>query len=366
MFARPLQDASNGHGDILRIIVTGGAGFIGSALVRRAIADGCHVLNIDKLTYAGRLETVAAVSEHPRYSFLRADVADEGAIKQAVVRFAPDAIFHLAAETHVDRSIDGPGVFIETNIRGTYVMLEAALRYWSSLDPDRQKRFRFVQVSTDEVYGSLGETGLFTEQSPYRPNSPYSASKAAGDNLVRAWHASYGLPTIVSRCTNNYGPFQHAEKLIPTVLRHAMANRPIPVYGDGRNRRDWLHVDDHAAGLMLVGRHGRPGRNYLFGARAEIANIDLARMICTMLDRQKPRSGGGSYADQISLVADRPGHDYRYATDPAKTESELGWSPLQTLGSGLEATIGWYVANPQWMDGPAEHLARLGLGGALR
>jgi dTDP-glucose 4,6-dehydratase len=350
----------------LRVIVTGGAGFIGSALVRRAIADGCHVLNIDKLTYAGRLETVAAVSRHPRYTFLRADVADEMAIDRAVSKFAPDVIFHLAAETHVDRSIDGPAVFIETNVRGTYVVLQAALRYWSNLKPAKREQFRLVQVSTDEVYGSLGETGLFTEDSPYRPNSPYSASKAAADHLARAWRVSYGLPTVVSHCTNNYGPFQHAEKLIPTVLRHAMAGRPIPVYGDGRNRRDWLHVDDHAAGLLLVARRGKPGRDYLFGGRSEIANVDLVRLLCDILDRQQLRGGGRNYAEQITLVSDRPGHDFRYAIDPVKTESELGWSPRQTLHSGLAATVGWYIANPGWMDRPAEQLARLGLGGGLR
>jgi dTDP-glucose 4,6-dehydratase len=346
----------------LRIIITGGAGFIGSALVRRAIAGGNEILNIDKLTYAGRLETVAAVSEHPHYSFLRADVADEGAINRAVARFAPDVIFHLAAETHVDRSIDGPGVFVDTNIRGTYVMLEAALRYWSGLNPAKRQQFRFVQVSTDEVYGSLGETGLFTEDSPYRPNSPYAASKAAGDHLARAWHVSHGLPTMVSHCTNNYGPYQHAEKLIPTVLRHAIAGDPIPVYGDGRNRRDWLHVDDHVAGLMLVGERGEPGRDYLFGGRSEIANIDLVRTICGIVDRQRPNGDGHSSADLISLVTDRPGHDFRYATDPARTEIELEWSARQALQSGLEATVGWYLANPGWMDRPAEQLARLGLG----
>ena len=350
----------------MRVIITGGAGFIGSALVRRAIAGSWQVLNIDKLTYAGRLETVASVSDHPHYSFLRADVADEDAINRAISRFAPDVIFHLAAESHVDRSIDGPGVFIETNIRGTYVMLEAALLYWSKLNPAKQEQFRFIQVSTDEVYGSLGEDDFFTEDSPYRPNSPYSASKAAGDHLARAWYVSYGLPTIVSHCTNNYGPFQHAEKLIPTVLRHAIAGRSIPVYGDGRNRRDWLYVDDHAAGLMLVGLRGRPGRHYLFGGRSEIANIDLVRIVCDILDRKKPCGGKRTYADQISLVTDRPGHDFRYATDPANTESELGWSARQSLPSGLEATVGWYLANPGWMDRPAEQLARLGLGGELR
>jgi dTDP-glucose 4,6-dehydratase len=346
---------------LLRVVITGGAGFIGSALVRRAIAANWTVLNIDKLTYAGRLETVAAITDHPNYSFLRADVADETAINRAVLQFAPDVIYHLAAESHVDRSIDGPAVFIETNIRGTCVMLESARRYWSGLSAAARERFRFIQVSTDEVYGSLGHTGLFSEDSPYRPNSPYSASKAAGDHLARAWHVSYGLPTIVSHCANNYGPFQHAEKLIPTVLRHALAGRPIPVYGDGRNRRDWLYVDDHVAGLMLAAERGNPGRHYLFGGRAEIANIDLVSIVCGILDLQKPCSGGGSYADQISLVTDRPGHDFRYATDPTCTENELGWSPRQTLHSGLAATVAWYLANPGWMHRPAEQLARLGL-----
>lgn len=350
----------------MRTIITGGAGFIGSALVRRAICCGWHVLNVDKLTYAGRLETVADVTNHPNYSFLRADVADESAINRAVTRFAPDVIFHLAAESHVDRSIDGPAVFIGTNIRGTYVMLEAALSYWSNLDSAARQRFRFIQVSTDEVYGSLDETGLFTEHSPYRPNSPYSASKAAGDHLARAWRVSYGLPTIISHCTNNYGPFQHAEKLIPTVLRHALAGQPIPVYGDGRNRRDWLHVDDHVAGLMLAAERGKPGRDYLFGGRTEIANIDLVRIVCDVLNWHEPCEAGRNYTDQISMVTDRPGHDFRYATDPTVTESELGWSAQQTLHSGLEATVAWYLANRGWMDRPAEQLARLGLGGRSR
>jgi dTDP-glucose 4,6-dehydratase len=351
---------------MLRALITGGAGFIGSALVRRAIAADWAVLNIDKLTYAGRLETVAAVTDHLNYSFLRADVADESAINEAVSRFAPDVIFHLAAESHVDRSIDGPAVFIKTNIQGTYVMLEAALRYWSGLSPAARERFRFIQVSTDEVYGSLGDGGLFTEQSLYRPNSPYSASKAAGDHLARAWRVSYGLPTIVSHCSNNYGPFQHAEKLIPTVLRNAIAGQAIPVYGDGRNRRDWLYIEDHVAGLMLAAECGMPGRDYLFGGRAEIANIDLVHIVCGILDQQKPCRGGLNYTDQISLVTDRPGHDFRYATDPTSTENELGWSPQQALHSGLAATVAWYLANPGWMNRPAEQLARLGLGGRSR
>jgi len=344
-----------------RAAVTGGAGFIGSALVRRGVADGHQILNIDKLTYAGSMDAVAMVAERASYRFLRADVVDGDAIAHAFAEFAPDVIFHLAAESHVDRSIDRPAAFIATNVVGTHAVLEAALRYWSKLDTARRARFRFVHVSTDEVYGSLGDDGLFREDSPYRPNSPYSASKAAADHLARAWFATYGLPVIVSNCSNNYGPYQHPEKLIPTVLRHALRESEIPVYGDGRNRRDWLHVDDHVDGLLQLFAHGRPGESYLFGGRAEIANLDLVRTLCRILDRQRARPSGGSYADLIAFVADRPGHDFRYAIDPTKAERHLSWSPRRSLDLGLEETVAWYLAHPSWLERPAAELARLGL-----
>ncbi len=345
----------------MRAIVTGGAGFIGSALVRRAIGDGHQVLNIDKLTYAGRLETVAAVSGDPNYSFLRADVADAAAMIRAIADFAPDAVFHLAAETHVDRSVDHPATFIETNVGGTYAMLEAALRYWSALDGRRRAQFRFVQVSTDEVYGSLGRDGHFCEDTPYRPNSPYSASKAAGDHLANAWFVTYGLPVLVSNCSNNYGRFQHPEKLIPTVLRHALAGSAIPVYGDGSNCRDWLNVEDHVEGLLRLRERGRPGEKYLFGARADVANLALVKMLCGILDRLRPRPDGTSYAAQISFVDDRPGHDFRYAIDPAKAERALGWSPRRALPDGLAETVAWYLDHPSWLVRPEAELMRLGL-----
>jgi len=346
--------------DTVRVVVTGGAGFIGSALVRRLLARGDHVLNIDKLTYAGSLDTVAAVNGLPNYTLLRADVANGATMTHAVADFRPDVVFHLAAETHVDRSIDQPAAFIETNVCGTYAVLEAVLRYWSTLEGVRQERLRLVQVSTDEVYGSLADEGRFHEDSPYRPNSPYSASKAAADHLAQAWFVTYGLPVIVSNCSNNYGPYQHPEKLIPTVLRHAISGSAIPLYGEGRNRRDWLHVEDHVDGLLCLEASGRPGERYLFGSGADVANIDLVMMLCGILDRLVPR-GGGSYAAQISFVTDRPGHDFRYAVNPGKAQRELRWSAQRSLASGLEDTIAWYLAHPSWMLRPAMELTRLGL-----
>ena len=345
----------------MRAIVTGGAGFIGSALVRRLVGDGHAVLNIDKLTYAGRLETVASVSRDPNYSFLRADVADAMVMTRACAEFGPNVVFHLAAETHVDRSVDQPAAFIETNVGGTCAMLEAALRYWSGLEGEARRQFRFMQVSTDEVYGSLGSEGHFCEDSPYRPNSPYAASKAAGDHLANAWFVTYGLPVLVSNCSNNYGPFQHPEKLIPTVLRHALAFSPIPVYGDGRNCRDWLYVDDHIDGLLRLYERGRPGEKYLFGARADVNNVALVETLCGILDRFKPRAQGGSYASQISFVDDRPGHDFRYAIDPAKAERELGWAVRRALPGGLQETVSWYLEHPAWLVRPDAELRRLGL-----
>jgi dTDP-glucose 4,6-dehydratase len=340
----------------MRLIVTGGAGFIGSNFVCRAIRDGHWVLTIDKLTYAGRLEALAEVMPSPRHRFLKADIADVSAVEAAFRDFSPDAVVHLAAESHVDRSIDEPGTFIATNVQGTFVLLEAALRHWSRFNG---KKFCFLHVSTDEVFGTLDETGSFGLTSRYAPNSPYAASKAAADHLARAWHTTYALPVIVTNCSNNYGPWQHAEKLIPTVMRHAMANEPIPIYGTGNNVRDWLHVDDHVAGLMAALHHGRPGETYLFGGRCELRNVDLANSICRVLDELAPLSTGGSYAQQITFVHDRPGHDFRYALDPSHAENVLGWKAHGQMDIELSRTIDWYLTNPQWLI-PSKVAGRLG------
>lgn len=342
----------------MRLIVTGGAGFIGSALVCRLVRDGHEVMTIDKLTYAGRRQADGAVDASPRHRFLKADIADDRAMESAFYDFGPDGVLHLAAESHVDRSIDDPDRFITTNVRGTYVLLETALRHWSRLRGARREAFRFVHVSTDEVFGALADEGSFTEDSPYAPNSPYAASKAAADHFARAWHRTYGLPVIVTNCSNNYGPRQHAEKLIPTVIRHALAGEPIPIYGSGENVRDWIYVEDHVTGLLAALRLGRPGTSYLFGGRCEVRNLDLARMICAMLDARAPH-GGGSYARQITHVRDRPGHDHRYAIDPSRAETALGWQAVERLETGLARTIDWYLAHRQWMASPQE-LARLG------
>ncbi|GAB4535789.1 MAG: dTDP-glucose 4,6-dehydratase [Ruegeria sp.] len=328
----------------MKLLVTGGAGFIGSAVVRRAIRDGHEVVNLDALTYAACLDNVAEVAHDPRYSFVRADIRDRGALDAALDAQRPDAIMHLAAESHVDRSIDGPGAFIDTNIAGTYTLLEAARAYW-----DRQGRpegFRFHHISTDEVYGSLGAEGRFTEQTPYDPRSPYSASKAASDHLVRAWHETYGLPVVLTNCSNNYGPFHFPEKLIPVVILNALAGRPLPIYGDGSNVRDWLFVEDHAEALLLVVQKGRVGRSYNIGGDSECTNLELVRMLCGILDRQRPASR--PYAELITFVTDRPGHDARYAIDATRIRTELGWQPSVTLAEGLERTVRWYLENEDW------------------
>ena len=343
----------------MRLIVTGGAGFIGSAAVCRAVGAGHEVLTIDKLTYAGRREAIAEVMGSPRHQFVHADVADESAVDGAFRDFDPDAVLHLAAESHVDRSIDDPAAFLDTNVRGTFVLLEAALRHWSRLHGGRQARFRFVHVSTDEVFGTLAENGRFDATSRYAPNSPYAASKAAADHFVRAWHRTYGLPAMVTNCCNNYGPRQHAEKLIPTVIRHALADAPIPLYGTGGNTRDWLYVEDHVTGLMAALHHGRPGETYLFGRRCEVRNLDLAGMICALIDARRPRPDGKSYAQQITFVKDRPGHDWRYAIDPSHAENVLAWKATERLETGLAKTIDWYLANPGCLT-PANELGRLG------
>jgi dTDP-glucose 4,6-dehydratase len=328
----------------MKLLVTGGAGFIGSAVVRAAVRAGHGVVNLDKLTYAGSLSNVAEVAQSPLYAFERADICDRKAVDRILAAHRPDAIMHLAAESHVDRSIDGPAAFIETNITGTYTMLEAARAWWTA--EGRPERFRFHHISTDEVFGSLGATGRFTEDTPYDPRSPYSASKAASDHLVRAWHETYGLPVVLTNCSNNYGPYHFPEKLIPVVILKALAGAPIPVYGKGDNVRDWLYVEDHAEALLLVVRKGTVGRSYNIGGENEATNLDLVRRICAILDGKRP--GNRPYADQITFVADRPGHDQRYAIDPARIREELGWQPSVTLDEGLERTVQWFLDHEEW------------------
>ncbi|MDP2737335.1 MAG: dTDP-glucose 4,6-dehydratase [Pseudorhodobacter sp.] len=328
----------------MKLLVTGGAGFIGSAVVRLAVARGHQVVNLDALTYAACLDNVASVSASPLYAFEQADICDRAALDLIFARHAPDAVLHLAAESHVDRSIDGPGAFIATNVTGTFTLLDAARGYWQGRG--RPAGFRFHHVSTDEVYGSLGATGQFSETSPYAPNSPYSASKAASDHLVRAWHETYGLPVLITNCSNNYGPFHFPEKLIPVVILNALAGKAIPVYGLGANVRDWLFVEDHADALLAVLARGTVGRSYNIGGENEVRNLDLVRMICAILDAKRPRAA--PYAEQISFVTDRPGHDARYAIDPTRIRTELGWRPSVTLEQGLARTVDWYLANEPW------------------
>src|SRR5271154_6461446 len=334
----------------MRFLITGGAGFIGSAVVRRAIGDGHDVLVLDKLTYAGNLSSLAPAAASPRYRFSRVDVCDRAAVAQAFDGFRPDAVLHLAAESHVDRSIDGPAAFIETNIVGTFVMLSEALAYWRNLKPQARDAFRFLHVSTDEVFGSLGSEGLFREDSPYQPNSPYSASKASADHLARAWRHTYGLPTILTNCSNNYGPYHFPEKLIPLAILNAIEGKPLPVYGRGENVRDWLYVEDHAAALLLVARRGEVGQSYNIGGANERRNIDVVHAICDRLDAVRPRARG-SHRGQIEFVVDRPGHDQRYAIDAAKIGRELGWRPRETFETGLDKTVRWYLDNPDWWGG---------------
>jgi dTDP-glucose 4,6-dehydratase len=342
-----------------RIIVTGGAGFVGGAVVRQLIGEtDATVLNLDKLTYAANPAALSAIEDSPRYSFVKADICDRRRVREALAQHRPDSVLHLAAETHVDRSIDGPSPFIETNVVGTQTLLDAALDYWRGLDDHGKDRFRFVHVSTDEVFGSLPQTGLFTESSPYAPSSPYAASKAAADHLVRAWHATYGLPTIITNCSNNYGPYQFPEKLIPLMIIKAVAEEPLPVYGRGDQVRDWLHVEDHARGLRVVLERGRVNESYNIGGRCERANLNVVERICAVLDRLRPRACGRPHRELISFVADRPAHDRRYAMDPSKMERELGWSCRMSFEQGLEATVRWYVDNRGWWE--AIHRSRYG------
>ena len=332
----------------MKILITGGAGFIGSAVVRLAIAQGHAVVNLDALTYAACLENVAGVAGHPGYVFEQADIRDRAALDRVFAAHEPDAVMHLAAESHVDRSIDGPGTFIETNVMGTFHMLEAARAYWTVRG--RPEGFRFHHISTDEVFGSLPDDPAqqFTEDTPYDPRSPYSASKAGSDHLVRAWHETYGLPVVLTNCSNNYGPYHFPEKLIPVVILNALAGKPLPIYGTGSNIRDWLYVEDHAEALLLALQAGMPGRSYNIGGENECSNLELVRMLCAILDRLCPRGDGQSYATQIAFVADRPGHDARYAIAAGRIRDELGWRPRVTLAEGLERTVRWYLDNAAW------------------
>jgi dTDP-glucose 4,6-dehydratase len=332
----------------MRAVVTGGAGFIGSALVRRLVSDGHHVLNIDKLTYAANLRSLKGVSGSDRYKFAQLDICDREAIAQAIADYAPDVVFHLAAESHVDRSIEGAGAFVTTNVVGTFSLLEAVRSYCLGLAKEEAERFRFIHVSTDEVFGSLGDEGTFSEDSPYQPSSPYSASKAASDHFAHAWHVTYGLPVIVTNCSNNYGPYQYPEKLIPVVIASALSGKPIPVYGDGRNVRDWLHVEDHVRALLLIAERGQLGERYNVGGGGERSNLDAVRAITAALDAEL---GGGPRADLIAFVADRPGHDWRYAIDSTKLRNELGWQPEIGFEDGIRETVRWYLANRDWWAG---------------
>ncbi|GAB0152967.1 dTDP-glucose 4,6-dehydratase [Marinobacterium sp. BA1] len=337
----------------MKILITGGAGFIGSAVIRHMISNTEHsVINVDKLTYAGNLESLLEASGSDRYEFVQADICDHGAMHAIFAKHQPDCIMHLAAESHVDRSISGPSAFIETNIVGTYTLLEVCREYWQSLEDNRKNAFRFHHISTDEVYGDLhGTDDLFTETTPYNPSSPYSASKASSDHLVRAWQRTYGLPILITNCSNNYGPCQFPEKLIPHMILNAISGKPLPVYGDGKQIRDWLHVEDHARGLCQVLEQGKPGSTYNIGGHNEVANIEVVRAICTLLEELAPETRPQSeqgYHDLITFVTDRPGHDVRYAIDASKIERELGWVPAHTFEQGLRETVIWYLNNRNW------------------
>lgn len=335
----------------MRVLVTGGAGFIGSAVCRRLVREpGWQVLNVDKLTYAASPASVAGLEDRPNYRFSRTDVCDRAAIDALVGEFAPEAVLHLAAESHVDRSITGSAAFLATNVVGTHTLLEAALAYWERLPAPRRAAFRFLHVSTDEVFGSLGAEGYFHETTAYDPRSPYSATKAASDHLASAWYHTFGLTVIISNCSNNYGPYQFPEKLIPVTIINALEGRTLPVYGDGRNVRDWLFVDDHVEALRLILAHGRPGQTYNVGGRAERANLDVVGGVCDLLDHKRPGRSGASHRDLITFVADRPGHDRRYAIDCTKLETELGWRRNESFETGLERTVDWYLDNQGWWE----------------
>lgn len=352
----------------MKLLVTGGAGFIGSAVVLDLIARaGVSVVNVDKLTYAANLRSLDAVAHLPNYAFEQADIGDAAAMTDIFERHTPDAVMHLAAESHVDRSIDGPAAFVQTNIVGTSVLLDCAHRYWSGLDEEKRQAFRFLHISTDEVFGDLdADEPAFTEETRYAPSSPYSASKASSDHLARAWYRTYGFPVLITNCSNNYGPRHFPEKLVPLMIINAISGKPLPVYGDGSNIRDWLYVEDHARALVDVVMRGRVGETYMIGGKSECRNIDLVRAICAELEVQAPQKPAGvaSYADLITFVTDRPGHDRRYAVDTAKIERELGWAPRESLQSGLGKTVGWFLDNRQWWEdilNGTYKLERLGL-----
>jgi dTDP-glucose 4,6-dehydratase len=348
------------------VMVTGGAGFIGSAVIRRLVADGYgKIVNVDLLTYAGNLESLIEEAKYPGYEFEQADIRDSALIGELIMRYEPHAIMHLAAESHVDRSIDGPGTFVSTNISGTYNLLEAVRAYNQKTRGGVRTSTRFHHISTDEVYGSLGQQGLFTEDSPYQPNSPYSATKAAADHLVRAWGETFGLDFVLSNCSNNYGPYQYPEKLIPVIIQRALCERSIPVYGRGENIRDWLFVDDHAKALVLIMSQGESGRTYNVGGDSERTNIAVVEELCRILDETCPRESKKPYADLIEFTSDRPGHDFRYAIDASRIRSELGWRPEQSFEKGLRQTVKWYLANPDWVTAVSGSTApgeRRGLG----
>lgn len=350
----------------MTILITGGAGFIGSNLIHYLINNTDHqILNVDKLTYAGNLISLKDIENNDRYTFEQVDICDYDNVRELFTTYSPDAVMHLAAESHVDRSIDGPGEFIQTNIVGTYNLLQISFNYWKSLGEQKKNSFRFLHVSTDEVFGSLGETGFFTETTPYDPKSPYSASKASSDHLVRAWQHTFGMPAMITNCSNNYGPYQFPEKLIPVVILNALNGKDIPIYGKGDNVRDWLYVEDHAAALYLVLSEGEVGETYNIGGKNEIKNIDIVNTICSILDELKPKSTG-SYSDQIKFVQDRPGHDKRYAIDPTKIENELGFKPAHNFTEGIRKTVEWYLNNLDWCDAVMENKYKLERLGTLK
>ena len=331
-------------------LVTGGAGFIGGNFVLEAVAIGIRIINMDALTYAGNLDTLASLQGNPQHVFVHGDICNHELVTNLLVEHQPDAVLNFAAESHVDRSIDGPGAFIQTNVVGTLALLESVRDYWRALEGAKRDSFRFLHVSTDEVYGSLGETGKFTESTPYAPNSPYSASKAASDHLVRSFHHTYGLPVLTTNCSNNYGPYHFPEKLIPLIIARALAGEPLPVYGDGRNVRDWLYVGDHCQAIRMVLEKGRVGETYNVGGNAEKQNLEVVRTICALLDERRPREDGRLRADLITFVTDRPGHDRRYAIDASKLRDELGWEPKHTFEQGIAQTVDWYLENQGWVD----------------
>ena len=330
-------------------LVTGGAGFIGGNFVLEAVGKGIRVINLDALTYAGNLDTLSSLEGNSNHVFAHGNIGDQALVSRLLAEYQPDAVVNFAAESHVDRSIDGPGAFVQTNVVGTLALLESVRDYWRSLEDARRDAFRFLHVSTDEVYGSLGDTGKFTESTPFAPNSPYSASKAASDHLVRAFHHTYGLPVLTTNCSNNYGPYHFPEKLIPLIIARALAGEPLPVYGDGKNVRDWLYVSDHCAAIRAVLEKGRPGETYNVGGDAERQNIEVVETICRLLDERRPREDGKSRASQITYVADRPGHDRRYAIDASKLQGELGWKPQYTFEKGIAQTVDWYLENQAWV-----------------